>query len=291
MTQNPYAQIGSPGYPEMPEPVSRRTSMLAVFSLILALICFVPGAGALAVILGGAAIFFISTSRGRLGGMGLAITGVVLGLLFSLVWITLVVGAGQVMSTFRGQLIGPAESAMLALNKGDLKSGRAMFTREADTAITDAMLTDFTKRVKDSMGEYQGSPQNILEFISAYGAAGQQMRHVQGRNDMIPFPGNFDKGAAIIVMQLDQSSMHGQGGPPTGPGGTFQFPVINIGVLPPAGTPIWLLDPAKAEYLVSPGSGGAAPGDGTPGDDHKKDDKPGDGGDADSGGGGKKPGF
>src|SRR6185295_1953349 len=72
-----------------PEPA--RTSVWAITALVVSIIscilCFVPAPGAIAMVLGGVAVFFIATSGGRRTGMGLAVTAIVLGLLQSVLWV------------------------------------------------------------------------------------------------------------------------------------------------------------------------------------------------------------
>lgn len=292
MTNNPYAQVsgpggfGSPGYGgggDFMEPVSSRTSILAVLSLVLALICFIPGSGALAVILGGAAVLFISTSGGRLRGMGLAITGIILGLLFTIFWIFLVVGVNQGLGFFANQFIKPADTTMAAVQAGDMKGARAQLTPATDKHITDAMIADFAKRYQAELGAYKGAPQSLWALGRAYGDAGQAMQSVQGRQNVIPFPATFEKGTAIIAMEIDPELMRTQ--PPGSSPGSFNLPLVNIGVLPVKGTPVWLVDPKDVPGLLTPPGGGGNTGgtdpnadaDGAAGGDGDAKDAPKDG--------------
>ena len=84
--QNPYANDGmSGGYDEYAGP--ERTSALAVLSLILSLACCIPGLGLLGAGLGVGALIGISGSRGRVGGKGLAVAGIIVGILVSVAWV------------------------------------------------------------------------------------------------------------------------------------------------------------------------------------------------------------
>src|SRR5690349_14731093 len=85
----------------------QRTSILAILALICALICIIPGMGLLAAILGISAAIGISGSRGRVGGMGLAIAGIVLGLLFSMIWVGIVLGSRQALGFAQSNLFVP----------------------------------------------------------------------------------------------------------------------------------------------------------------------------------------
>lgn len=268
MTQNPYATFGAPGGAagEMFEPAQRRTSVLAILSLIAGLLCFIPGAGALATIFGGAAVIFISQSRGRLGGLGLAITGIVLGLVFTLVQILIVVGASNALNVFTGRIIGPADAMVKSALTGDHTGGRTLLTKRASDGITNAQLDDFAQRVTAELGAYQGTPKSILEFFAGYGEVGPLLQPFQGgQNEFIPFPAKFDKGTALIVLQVDPRAMQSGN---AGGGANVQFPVVNFAVV--TGTPqnikqIWLIPPEEGDKLKQPlgtsgsGSSSSAP--------------------------------
>jgi prepilin-type processing-associated H-X9-DG protein len=68
-------QMGPPPLPAG----SGKTSGLAIASLVLALLVFIPGAAVVAIILGIIALSKISSSSGRLRGQGLAIAGLCIG--------------------------------------------------------------------------------------------------------------------------------------------------------------------------------------------------------------------
>ncbi len=81
----------------------RRTSVMAILSLVCGLVCVVPGIGVLATIFGITSLVGINRSRGRVGGTGLAITGIVLGLLFSMIWIGILYAARQARERSAGR--------------------------------------------------------------------------------------------------------------------------------------------------------------------------------------------
>jgi hypothetical protein len=255
MTQNPYAGVPSPS-PAGPqyqgdfiEPVHRRTSILAIFSLVVSIIgCVafcIPGPGAVGVILGGLAVLFIARSAGRLTGMGLAITGIVLGLLSSLVVIWLWVGMGQAMSVVGGKLLQPIGSSMAALEKGDTKSARTIFSRNADTAITDKDLQDFTAAYQAELGHFQSAPNSLWSMITELMQIGPAMQHIQGGDQLIPIPLKFDKGSAVLGVYVDDGSPAN--------GGPDMPPAFNLRIVTLDGKDIWLLDPKVADKIRTPG--------------------------------------
>jgi hypothetical protein len=214
----------------------QRTSILAILSLICSLLCIIPGMGLLATILGISAAVGISGSRGRVGGMGLAIAGIVLGLLFSMLWVGAAIGAKQAFGFFQGNLIGPGGQVMSALDSGDLKGARALFTPDADARITDEELLAFRSAYQAELGLFKSVPQKPLELYAAYREVVQAFKPLQGKQNVFPIPGDFDKGIALIVFTMDPGA-----GRQSNPPNPKVLPVTNIAVMTPAGKIIELV--------------------------------------------------
>jgi hypothetical protein len=64
---------------------------------------------------------------------------------------------------------------------------------------------------------------------------------------VIPFPGQFAKGAAVIGIMIDP-----QGSRNAPPGATVNFSVINIGILTPDQHAFWIIDPKSIPALPGP---------------------------------------
>lgn len=261
MSQSPYASIGA----EPLEPVAQRTSVLAIFALVVAIIsivplfCVFPGSGALAVILGGAALLLISRERGRLSGTGLAATGIVLGLIVTVIQIVAVVMVTRGTQWWVQNMVSPSAAVLTHLEKGDLASARKAFAPSADAQISDEMLLGFVTSYKADLGAFKRTPTSILELVRGYMNVGPAIQGMpQGRNDVIPFPAEFEKGYGVLVIMIDQQAMNRSGGPNSG---AFQLPVRNIGVLSPSGKQYWILDPVTlpsppGSVIITPPGGG-----------------------------------
>lgn len=240
MTQNPYAQFDRPepgryddgGFDPGRYPSPMRTSILAICSLVLALLCFLP-LGPLAVICGGLAILFIANSRGRLGGLGLAIAGVLVGLFTSVFWMMMVVGAMSVQQQWGPAIVGPSDRMMRDLDAGDFAAARKNFSAFLDAAVTDEQLAEFVAAYKAEAGSYQSTPSTFLSWMGAIIELGPQMQGAQQSGDGFPLPATFDRGKGLVFI--------GQAGQPQ-PGSVLP-PAENIGVLIPPRTEVWLLDP------------------------------------------------
>jgi len=239
MASSNYADFGDSELVLVPQ----RTSILAIFSLIFALICIIPGFGVLATIFGIAAIVGIGGSKGRVGGTGLAAAGIILGLLFSMVWVGIIYGGGKVASMFVGGFAQPTAATLMSLDKNEIAEARASFTAAANATITDEELIKFRDAYQADLGVCKGSPTNLVEFIKGYQASGNALKGVNGSNgrpgrqDIVPMPINFEKGQAIVIAVFDPKAMNSaQGGTVTVPGSPgFKLPLSNIIILTTGG--------------------------------------------------------
>jgi len=246
MSQSPYAQL-SGDFADAPLP--QRTSALAIISLVIGIISIVPllclfvGSGTLAMIFGGAALLMIHRERGRLGGTGLAATGIVLGLLVSVAQVAAVILLNNFMSLYNVHAVGPIDESLRAMRAGDYVTARKLFTPEADAKLSDQMMMDFDAAYRAHAGEYQGSPSSIVGLVQAWLSAGPSMRSLKnGAANAFPYVANFSKGPAVVIVVIDSNQQGPQGGPGSNPGMNFVLPTLNIGVLTTDGKATWLND-------------------------------------------------
>lgn len=227
-----------------------RTSVLAVIALVFGLVCFIPGLGAIGAICGVAALFLISQSRGRLGGMGLAIAGILLGLLFTALQIGLIVGALQIQRKFRDEVLAPMGAMFVAIEAGDFASARQHFVAPHAAQITDADFEKFRTAYHEKVGVFKEPPRSVVEFFSAYASFGSAMQKLQGRQDSAPFPAIFANGPALVVYQMDSAAGRRPKQPiniaVNGQQTTVavgDFPLKNVQILTQQGDSIILYDP------------------------------------------------
>lgn len=200
----------------------QRTSILAILSLVFSLICLIPGTGVLAAIFGISALVGIKGSRGRVGGTGLAVAGLIVGLLFTMIWVGIAVGANSLMQEFNGKVVAPMNQAIIAMDAGDNTKLRAALLPEVNAAVTDQQINDFRTAYQAELGSCKGAPTSLMDFFPAYAQLSQQLQPLQGRNDMIPFPVNFDKGPALVVLWMKPGGTH------TKTGGPDRLPFTNV---------------------------------------------------------------
>lgn len=249
MSQNPFS---SPY--DLPEAVvPERTSVLAVLSLVLGIVC-VPFFGILAVFLGVVALFGIKASRGRVSGTGLAITGIVLGIIFSLIWGGCV-GAGGFVVNMMTKQVAPAVGTMLtAAEADDVDAVRAGLSPSAASRLTPEAVSAFHAAVDAELGAYKRSPDSLGEMIEQYGAVFGAMGQSGNSNPMgnynnaMPIPMQFEKGWAMAIIPINQQGNASGGN---------QIPIDNIIILTASGAEIVLIPygttlPTPAPSLPDP---------------------------------------
>lgn len=263
---NPYANFG-PGSggssgADFDGPIAARTSALAITALILAILCFLPGFGLLALLLGGAAILFISRSQGRLKGLGMAVAACVLGLVVSVVQLFIVVGAvgaANTASAVFGPMLAPAQRALVAMEKKDFTTAKAEFSPVLIAAVTDERMAEFTADYQTTLGNFKSGPQSFMDYLRGWMALGQQMgannQNVQQQqaNGAFPIPAEFDKGWGLIIVQFPPNFAP----MPTTPGTAPTPSIENLGIAKSDGTIDWLADPTTLGTGGGGGAGGA----------------------------------
>ncbi len=242
MTQNPYAEPGADVFPE-----AERTSLMAIGSLVCSLICCIPGLGLLGSLMGVIALIGISGSRGRVGGKGLAISGIILGLLVSVIWVGLMIGIGS-MGKGMDQMVSPVFRHVEA---DEFDEARLLLAPPGANA-TDAELIAFRSAYHDAVGSYVGVPTSIGGLIGAYmdPNVGPLIQNYSGSGGVIPAPGEFGSGLALVVLEFDQQN------PGSGPSGPLY---IDIVIVESDGSEIRLSDYAGGVTLPDPDAGQAPP--------------------------------
>jgi hypothetical protein len=252
MSQNPYAQPA--GYDVPPE--AARTSVMAVLSLVCSLICIVPGLALLGIILAIASLSSIGSSRGRLGGKGLAISGLVIGIIVLALQCAAYVGWKKLNSQFGSAFVGPVSAVMTSIEQKDYQKARTQMNSPGAAAITDAQFDTFRDAYQGKLGTYQSMPDSFMKWVQAIVAAGPLMKSQGGTQPgLIPMPATFAKGTGIVWVLIDQ-----RGKPPVP--GQWVPPVLNIGILDAPNSEVWLIP--RIPTGVTPAPAPNVPPAGTP---------------------------
>jgi hypothetical protein len=252
MTQNPYAQ--PPGF-ETNMPVAARTSVAAILSLVCALLCPIPGLSILAIILGIAALFMIGSSQGRVSGKGLAISGIFIGLLVTLLWGGGLLAIRSLSTMFGKQFMGNATTFFQAVEAKNYAQAKSILNTPTNMPTpTDADFDAFAAAYQAEVGTFQSMPDGLWAFAKSFSKL--QSFNLQTVPGQMPIPAEFSNGTAVVFLEFPQGFQQGSSPTPT------SIPIANIGVLSVNGKTIWLL-PRPGTPATTPGptppAGGTTP--------------------------------
>jgi hypothetical protein len=234
MSQNPYAAYGNPNEP-LPE---ARTSVLAILSLVTALSCCLSF---LAPFLGGAAILRIGGSGGRRKGSGLAISGIIIGLVITALEVFFIVGAWSLANQATA-VFTPISQKIIA---DDPSSLRNAVSPTLKTDITDAEWTRFKSEISAELGTLQPPPTSLLELFKQYGEVGKLMQNQQAGANAFPIPLVGDKGKGILLIHLPRNTRvkTTSASGPGSPAAAILAEAENFSVILPSGAEVWLVPP------------------------------------------------
>lgn len=212
MSENPYA-----GYPSergrddfgLEEP--QRMSVLAVLSLICAVVCCIPGLGILAFVFGAFALAGISKSQGRVTGKPLAGIGMALGLIATVIWMAIAIGVAQGWRTYTTQMVGGTSQMMQTLSDGDIAGARLHLLEPATAELTDEDIAAFAAIVRRDFGAFVGAPTGITEMVDGFSAAyGRGGVRSGGSSQVaaIPIAVDFDNGSSVVHIVIDADSFN-----------------------------------------------------------------------------------
>jgi len=195
------------------EPVARpRTSVMAILSLVMGGLCCLPITGPVAVALGGASLYSISRSEGRLTGKPMAVIGLVLGLISAAVWVSFAVGASSEWNSVRQS----AMRMVTALENGDIAGVRQALPLASKAGLTDLQVQRFSAEVQTKLGKVKGVPTNFGEIIKYYmnirsALPPEILAEMTDKTNpvrYVPLPVDFEKGRATVLLRMTQSGQN-----------------------------------------------------------------------------------
>lgn len=191
-----------PGVEHYPEP--ERTSVTAVLGFILSILgCCLMGLPALiGVPLCVFALVAIGRSNGRLGGRGLAVAGLVVGLISLIVYVSLTV---LTSTGLRSGVLEPVERMFVSIESGDFDAFRAEVGPPASD-VTDAEIIAFRAAYQDALGGFVSAPDGMVGYLGGLFELGPIMQAAQGHTSGPPVPVAFDAGGALVLIQMDQTT-------------------------------------------------------------------------------------
>jgi hypothetical protein len=134
-----------PGFSPGSGPQGQQSNGLAITALIMGILSCIPGVGLLAILFG--ALGMGKAKDPRVGGKGLAIVGIVLGLIGIIAWAGIGYGVYWGVGKFKA-MAEPGVKFFEALNKGNLTEAKTYTTGN----ISDAELAQLRETIK-GLGE------------------------------------------------------------------------------------------------------------------------------------------
>jgi hypothetical protein len=184
-----------------------RTSVAAILSLVLGLLgCCIGVTSLIAVPLAIFGIIGISKSKGRIGGMGIAIAGLLIGLLSLAIWIGLAIGSNWTFANIIDkQMMQPTTQVIIDLQSDNFDAVRANLRSPAADA-TDEELIAFRDGYIGSLGNFVDRPENWIEYFKGIKSASENLQNFQPPTGSMPFAIEFDNGTAFVVPFMRQDN-------------------------------------------------------------------------------------
>lgn len=227
---NPYANPSETSQPEQ-----QKTSIAAVLSLICGIGCCIPFVTPiLAMLFGTVGLIRIGISNGRLRGKGMALTGLILGIIATVAWSAVSIGGMQMVGAIYSTAIQPTDQAMQALEKDDFKGFRAILAPAVESQLSDDDLKKFRDAYHQSAGAYTAGPASFWDYYGKLARMGSVVNRYQSMSgDMFPVSADFANGPGMIVLFV----------PPGAIDAKTKVVVDDIAVVTQDGTEVRLLGP------------------------------------------------
>lgn len=192
-----------------------RTSIAAILGLVCSCIGCCGGLTAIpGIFLSIFGIVGISKSKGRVGGMGFAIAGLLIGLLTLALWGAAFGGAVFAGKQMDSAIVQPVFGMLDDLEADDFDAARAVLGKPAADA-SDEELIAFRDAYLAMLGPVVSTPNGLIEYIQDVIEVGESMSDFSGRSNMIPIPMEFDQGKGLVLIFFDQNQANGGAPIPT----------------------------------------------------------------------------
>jgi len=203
--QSPYQDQSDVSLYQEPD----RTSIMAILSLVFGVGgCCLGITSIPAILLGIFGLVGITRSKGRVGGTGFSIAGILVGLITLALWGGILGAAVFGLKSMEGTFGTTTEQVFLDIQAGNLDAARSKMDSPAGDA-TDADLIAFREGYQSGLGEFVSKTDGLGDLISGYIAVGELIQPYNGRPGYVPLPMRFDSGYGLVIYVINQQS----GGP------------------------------------------------------------------------------
>lgn len=180
-----------------------RTSIAAILGLVCSCIgCCFGVTAIIGVFLSIFGIVGVSRSKGRVGGMGFAIAGLLVGLLMLALWGGILAASSFGFGWMETNAAAPTAQILRDIEAGNFDEARNGLGRPA-SRVSDEVLIAFREGYLGSLGPVVSETHGVKEMFVGYGEVGQHIQQYNGRPNYIPMPLVFDSGYGLVVIEMD----------------------------------------------------------------------------------------
>ena len=203
--QSPYQDQSDVSLYQEPD----RTSIMAILSLVFGVGgCCLGLTSIPAILLGIFGLIGITRSKGRVGGTGFSIAGILVGLLTLALWGGILGAMVFGLNSMQGTFGATTEQVLLDIQAGNFDSARSQLGAPASDS-SDADLIAFREGYQSGLGNFVSKTDGFGDLMSGYLAVGEQIGPYNGRPGYVPIPMRFDSGYGLVIYVINQRS----GGP------------------------------------------------------------------------------
>ncbi|TVS08846.1 MAG: hypothetical protein EA423_00740 [Phycisphaerales bacterium] len=177
------------------------TGIFAIASKTLFPALITPVISLLGIFIASIALITITRSRGRIAGAGIALAGMGLCVVVSVLSMGLLLGAMSGAGRI-GAAVNEAMAAAMDRNADEL---RYAMHHEARERFDQQMLDDFARLVEGQVGGFVGSPDQVLRARSLWNRVLPAMERITDSGldqRVIPWPAEFENDAAVVLLIL-----------------------------------------------------------------------------------------
>lgn len=180
-----------------------RTSIAAILGLVCSCIgCCFGVTAIIGVFLSVFGIVGISRSKGRVGGMGFAIAGLLVGILMLVLWGAALATTSYGFKWVETNAAAPAVAVLEDIEAGNFDAARAALGSPA-ADVSDEVLIEFRDGYLAAVGPVVSETHGVMALFEGYSVVGEQIQNYNGRPNHIPFPVEFDQGMALVVIEIN----------------------------------------------------------------------------------------
>jgi len=180
-----------------------RTSIAAILGLVCSCIGCCGGVTAIiGVFLSIFGIVGISRSKGRIGGMGFAIAGLLIGLLMLALWGGALGAASYGFKWMETSAAAPTAQILRDIESDNFDAARAAMGPPA-ADVSDEILIAFRTSYQANLGNVVSETHGMTELFMGYGEVGEILQSYNGRPNHIPMPLLFDSGTGLVLIEIN----------------------------------------------------------------------------------------